>query len=959
MRRHGPEVPPDGPDNATLCYLFQNPGAIEEKLGYGMAGPSGVKLWQFTAQAGLPSRTLVKDEKGKITGRPGAYYAKGAAGDAFVCNTVPVRYYQGNHLTNDLLDVDVRDWTGWLQETLPSTLKVIVAGGTPACQAVATGYYPDGWRSVLQHAGTVIPPDLCRGFVKHNAFVIPVPHTAFILAGQDQYYPLFRRAMRRVEEVWRTGVWSYPEPAHKTLWAGRQHFDDVIAAAKAQGWVSIDIETPRRERPTQTILLVSFSTLSSGWVMSGADGTKLVQMLVDLGIKIVGQNWAAFDGPVFSRNGVNFPPEWWRGEGLEDTLWGDAVHRPRMPHRLHQLASWWLPEGTPCWKHVGGSSDPDVEREYCMRDSWHGGRIHHNIMERAKRLDLVEAFDARRDLMPVVWEMSLKGVRVDLPARQKLRQQCNDLWLKLDHAWHLESEKWAAPKRARAAREMLGVEDTKLNKKNAEKEAKAVLKCLEKQIVEFEKLTGFNDGGELYPAMWKCHEKQVVYMEEAKLSREAAQKDLVRARAFHDRFVGGIGPKQTELVKEWLYFDKDGLRLPVQKHPKTKKPTLDRRLLAQLAVTKEGKKHPELYILSGLNRLQSVMALHAGLRVREGAPRLDWDPQLYCVPGTTTYDHLGVSMHPVQMRMASGRGESVDEDLIDPTAVQLQNAPKRFNLQAMGIEETLNFRLQHVADFPGMKLVTADYSSMEDYIWYWAMGHFIGWWDGLKMLYEGVDLHAETANSIWPDCPATKAGSKKFMVNIGGVSLSARDRGKMVHHAFKLGGGARMLKHNQAIPEGEGKKLLASMASTPRGQKIREFQEWLGKEALRDFRAFTEWNEFVDYWGVKVNWKGEARLADESKVYAVKQQGNAAMILIRALPRVYWAMKENIKDGRVILPIHDEIVTQAWPDQTKLCADILQREMELPWPNLPVPWAEGGLSIPAEPTVVEMWGEAA
>ncbi len=97
------------------------------------------------------------------------------------------------------------------------------------------------------------------------------------------------------------------------------------------------------------------------------------------------------------------------------------MHRPRMPHRLHQLASWWLPEGTPCWKHVGGSSDPDVEREYCMRDSRHGGRIHHNIMERAKRLDLVEAFDARRDLMPVVWEMSLKGVRVDLPARQKLR----------------------------------------------------------------------------------------------------------------------------------------------------------------------------------------------------------------------------------------------------------------------------------------------------------------------------------------------------------------------------------------------------------------------------------------------------------------------------------------------------------------------------------------------------------
>ena len=956
MRPHGPIVDPDGPTSARLVYLGQNTGEVEEAVGYGFAGPSGVKLWGVASRAGLPARRFEFSEQFART------IGVGPAGDAFVANAVPCRYLSGSKLVNDVTEHDVVEWTPWLQQRLPRNAKVIITVGSEALLAAATGHLPEKWRGVMDHAGSVIAPGEARGFLQHSAYVVPVPHTAYLLAGGDQFLPLVRRQMRRAAQILATGTWQR-EPFPPTVpWADEKHFDRVLAAGKAQGWLSIDIETPRHERPTRTVDIASFSTLTASWCFDGRVGLALWKRIYEAGIKVVGQNFAVFDAVVGARNGVT--PDWDRLE-MVDTLWLDALLRPRMPHRLHQVAAFWNADAPACWKWRGDTDDPEERRHYCMTDSWQAGRAFVAMEKRALELwPDGEPQKVRQDFLPVVYEPALKGLRVDATERTRLREHCAGIYSELRTLLNAEVTQWSEPKhqvhkaivdRLEAERARLkeaakhAVEQARLDGRAIRAAVKTVKKDRNAAKIDREQAAQVAAG-----CLAEAKEQAAIFRAQAKAI--TASDELKKAKRLAERFQGGIRPKQTDLLKEWLYFDKEGLRLPVQRHPKTKRPTTDRRMLAKLASTDEGRKHPVLKVISALARLSSVMAIHLGCPLNEeGDPDLTVESQMWV--DDDGKNRITVSFHPVQMRMAAGKGDSIDADLTDPTSVQVHNIPYKLVIPIEGKEWKLNLRTQYVADHDGQLIVAADYESMEDYVWYWGMGHFIGWWDGLDALYNGVDLHSEMAAAMFAGCPSDKAGAKAFTVDVGGYPRPARDLGKAAHHAFKLGGGARMLKHHHDIPESEGRELIARIEATPRGAKIREFQALLAADALKNHRVFTPFKEFVDYWAVEKQKGGTFVLKDAPKCYAVMQQGSAANIIFRVAPPTRKALLA-LRDSRILLLVHDEIVTQAWPEQLEEVKAALITSMSRHWPEMPIPWDKDGLRIATAVESGPSWGAA-
>ena len=570
---------------------------------------------------GLPFREI--GEK-----RGGGQYAFGEIG-AFVGNvipTVPLRDVNGKIPFSQIEHYS----QSYLQDVLPSSLRVIVAVGDIACKALCSGSLPMKWRSILHHCSSIIPPSLNNGMIDHNAFVIPIRHTAALLRGSDEYYPSVRMGLKRALNVWRGGYKSVSPPSF-VLRANTSHIPEAFSHFVEKGYFSVDLETPYGEMPTSTILCGAFCSDEKGWVFDAAQCVELYQKCINHGIRIVAHNGAAFDIPVLSRNGATFSHL--QTSKIHDTIWIDGLLRPRMPHMLHQVASHMLEEGPPSWKHLGSTQDPIELREYCALDAWYTARIYLSQMSMIKREGLEESYEVREGFTPVITRCAIEGIRVDVHERDKLRRNAASIYSTATGAFQKDISAWATRQRVAFESQLKSVEENKCKVVSSIRGADASLKKALKE------------------------------------ERKELQKEIVLLRTKVKQYENPR-PAQRHLMQQYLYFDPDGLCLPVQKHKDTKKPTTGRRAVARLAKSKKGREHGVLRTMPVADRLRSVMGLHLGLRLNKKThiPDMDIDHQ-------RIGDRIQISYHPVRMRMAAGKGGSIDPEL--QAANQMQKAPHK------------------------------------------------------------------------------------------------------------------------------------------------------------------------------------------------------------------------------------------------------------------------------------------
>ncbi len=208
----------------------------------------------------------------------------------------------------------------------------------------------------------------------------------------------------------------------------------------------------------------------------------------------------------------------------------------------------------------------------------------------------------------------------------------------------------------------------------------------------------------------------------------------------------------------------------------------------------------------------------------------------------------------------------------------------------------------------GWRFVTADYSQIELRL----LAHLSGDEAFVRAFKAGGDIHRQTAALI-------------FGVPVEAVTPEMRGRAKTINFATIYGQGAHALSRQLKVEHAEAKRFIdeyferfagvrAYLTAAVESARERGFVETLfGRRRyipeLRDqnfnTRAFGE------------------RTAANSVI-----QGSAADLIKLAMIRAHRRLGEEKRASRLLLQVHDELVVEAPPDETKAVASLLKDEME-------------------------------
>jgi DNA polymerase-1 len=236
------------------------------------------------------------------------------------------------------------------------------------------------------------------------------------------------------------------------------------------------------------------------------------------------------------------------------------------------------------------------------------------------------------------------------------------------------------------------------------------------------------------------------------------------------------------------------------------------------------------------------------------------------------------------------------------------------NLQNIPIRRDLGRQIR-AAFLPaeGWRLLTADYSQIELRL----LAQFCGDAELRRAFAEDRDVHASVAAQI-------------FGVAEKDVSAEMRRMAKTVNFGVIYGISAHGLAQRLGIKREEGEKFIdAYFARYP---KVQEYQARLLEECRRTGYVATilgRRREF-DRGNVRRDSTYKQRNQTEREAINMEIQGSAADLIKLAMLHIYRRLKDEKRQARMLLQIHDELVFEVPPDEFEAVPALVREEMTTP-----------------------------
>ena len=361
--------------------------------------------------------------------------------------------------------------------------------------------------------------------------------------------------------------------------------------------------------------------------------------------------------------------------------------------------------------------------------------------------------------------------------------------------------------------------------------------------------------------------------------------------------------RSNKVLMKYFYEDKG---LPVQFHPKTKKPTI-----GKMALEKLYRKSllPELKVLRGTPQ-------NPGLKQKDKLLTSFCQKELEEGPG---WAHPHFNTHGT----GTGRLSSADPNF--------QNLPP-------------TARVLYIPKVEGWRVMDVDYSGIENRLTAW----FAKDRDLLKKMEDpNFNEHKWMTGLVYgiPYVEVIKDSDRE----------APYGRCKVVNHGTNYLLGFKTLAKNLDVMEKEAKELLAKI----RGFKPR-ICEWQDRGVREAERTGFVCNPFGrKRWGYKMKGQGP-------KMVATLPQGTAADVILRAMiglmyERIGWSEEKARRVCPIVRPLpkpallhvqcHDSLVFSYPPELEDELKATVKLVMEQPWPEL------GGFALPVSVGVGLSWGE--
>jgi len=230
------------------------------------------------------------------------------------------------------------------------------------------------------------------------------------------------------------------------------------------------------------------------------------------------------------------------------------------------------------------------------------------------------------------------------------------------------------------------------------------------------------------------------------------------------------------------------------------------------------------------------------------------------------------------------------------------------NLQAIPIRTELGreIRSAFVAE-PGCRLVSADYSQVELRI----LAHVSGEPRLREAFARNEDIHTATAAEVLGKDPAT-------------LTKDERNVAKMVNFGIIYGISAFGLSENLEIPREQAQAYIDTYLA--RFPLVQDFIQRTIEQAERDGYVTTLLGRRRPIPEIRVRNRQTRALGERLAVNSV-MQGTAADIIKVAMIRIHDRLREEGRNARLVLQVHDELLLEAPETETSAVKELVREEM--------------------------------
>ncbi len=231
------------------------------------------------------------------------------------------------------------------------------------------------------------------------------------------------------------------------------------------------------------------------------------------------------------------------------------------------------------------------------------------------------------------------------------------------------------------------------------------------------------------------------------------------------------------------------------------------------------------------------------------------------------------------------------------------------NLQNIPIREEAGRRIRSAfVASPGRTFVSADYAQIELVI----LAHLSGDKNLCKAFIDGTDVHRATAALI-------------FNVKDEDVTQEQRRTAKTINFGVMYGMSAFRLSNELGIPRATASEFIEAYFATYSGiqnfmhETIAKVEQTGYVETLMGHRRYIPTITSKN----KMEKAGAERIAINTPI-----QGTAADIVKKAMLAVTKALKEEVPSAKMLLQVHDELISECDEKDASLVETIYKREME-------------------------------
>jgi len=236
-------------------------------------------------------------------------------------------------------------------------------------------------------------------------------------------------------------------------------------------------------------------------------------------------------------------------------------------------------------------------------------------------------------------------------------------------------------------------------------------------------------------------------------------------------------------------------------------------------------------------------------------------------------------------------------------------------------------------------------------------------YEGLQMVFDGVDLHAMLAHHSY-GCEPTKAAAEALMVYHNGQMESARQASKPARHGWNYGMGPHKYSKQHGVSTKAAEKVFAALETlhpvTAQWRRDTEYEAFTRKMLdqgfgrIRRFMATATWLKAAEKqrpargtgaaayerwlkWTIQA---GLMRWPDREKALAFRPAsfaGDMWKIICSRLPVSGLPILSPETTTPLWTGTHDSFTLEVPKVQLAKYGRLLQREMTRPWPQLVVP----------------------